>query len=702
MRHLWRWTVYPWVLVLLPACGEPAVPGPDVLLISVDTTRADRLGCYGFEGIETPHIDALARGGALFTQATSTAPITLPAHTSMMTAMEPYRHGVRNNGTPLTVPGSIAEAAGSGGTLLAERLRAAGYRTGAFVSAFVLDARFGLDRGFDVYDDEFGAAGGPSAPDSLSRPAFERRADATAEAALRFLRDGEGQPQFAWAHFYDPHDPYEPPEPFRSRYEDPYLAEVAFMDQEVGRLIDAARELAGERGVLVALVGDHGEGLFDHGEETHTCFLYDSVMSVPLILAGAGRVPAGVRIDEQVSIIDLAPTLLELLQLEIPGAMAGNSAAPLLLDREGEWREPGSAYCETMIPRYDMGFSHLRALRRAGWKYIHAPRPELYNISEDPGETRNLADERQDLVENMQRRLRQRLEDLPVLEQVGSGADAETRERLMSLGYLGGSETAEPGSEMDLFEPVGDDPKDHVREVNLVKKGFELMRDRAFPAARASFEEAAGLHEGWWVPRKLVAMTWLAEGRADRAMPILTEVVELAPDDVDTLFRLASLEDGQGRRNQAEQRMARIVSLDPGHVQARGFLARAALRRGESAKVIEHCLAVLAVQADDTSSMTLLAWVLATAPDDELRSGDEALTLARRACDATGNRNVRALLSLAAAYAEKGMFDAARKTAGRAGELARGQNDQAMMRRATMLLEQYFREDRAFRDVKGE
>jgi choline-sulfatase len=356
------------------ACARTPPVRPNILLVTLDTTRADRIGAYGYGAAQTPRLDGLARRGVLFERALSAAPITLPAHTSLMTGAYPFTHGVRNNGTFSlgdTVP------------TLATTLQAAGYRTAAFVSAFVLDRRFGLARGFDVYDD---------------RAPLERRGDRTAAAACEWLdaRAADPAPFFVWLHLYDAHDPYDPPPPFREAFAGrPYDGEIAFDDQAIGSVLDRLERIGRLPATIVAVVADHGESLGEHGEDTHAVFIYESTLRVPMILAGPARLPAGRHVKSTVRGIDLAPTLLDLARQPPLRGAQGQSLMPLV-EGTSAAAAPVSAYSESYFPLLYMNWAPLRSIQDERWKFIDAPAPELYDLQHDPMEQTNLAARRAD------------------------------------------------------------------------------------------------------------------------------------------------------------------------------------------------------------------------------------------------------------------------------------------------------------------
>ena len=352
-------------MVWLPRSRPPAVlppATPDVLLITLDTTRADRLGSYGYAGAATPNLDRLAADGVRFERALSPVPLTLPAHASLLTGRQPFTHGVRNNGhfvLPAEVP------------TLAAALAARGYETAAFVSSFVLDRQFGLARGFAHYDDQLDQAPpGPAASLEL-----ERRGDRTVAAARAWLagtaRQNSRRPYFLWVHLYSAHDPYVPPSPFRERFADrPYDGEVAFDDAVVGELLDATGYGAA-RGPLVVVAGDHGESLGDHGESTHGLFVYDSALRVPLILAWPGVVAPAVA-TPSVGLVDVAPTILDLAGANALAGAEGRSLRSLVRG-DGLADDSPPVYAESYFPQYFMQWSPLRAIEAGRWKFIDAP-----------------------------------------------------------------------------------------------------------------------------------------------------------------------------------------------------------------------------------------------------------------------------------------------------------------------------------------
>jgi arylsulfatase A-like enzyme len=538
--------------VNLPRLAPGVARGASLVLVTLDTTRADRLGAYGAAGAETPAFDALAHAGWLFERAFTVAPVTLPAHASLLTGLYPPAHGVRHN-AEFRLTGAVPTLAG--------QLRAAGYATAAFVSSFVLDARFGLGRGFDVYDAALAGDGGPAFPSGI----LERRGVATVEAALAWLvRQPADRPVFLWVHLFDAHAPYEPPEPWRSRFAGrPYEGEIAAADAALGRLLAAT---AGRR-PLVVVAGDHGEGLGDHGERTHGIFLYDETARVPLAIRlpkAAGVAPA--RIDELVSLVDLAPSLLHLLG--IPDAAR----------RDGRNRFTGAAgaaedavYLEALMPWIDYGWAPLTAVRTRDAKLIRAPRPEYYRLAEDPGERHNRAADpaARGEVGRLVRRLVAFGDPMQSLAtgEAGDGVEPEAREALQALGYLGGAGPA-PGE-----APA--DPKDKIAIANALIDAHAAMQAGRLDAALASLGELERSEPRDRSVLQALGKVYLRLGRRRDAERVLLAFTAVRPkSDVSLLLGQLALLDG--RYAECRRHLDEATRLEPEHGGieiARGDLA---------------------------------------------------------------------------------------------------------------------------------
>jgi arylsulfatase A-like enzyme/Tfp pilus assembly protein PilF len=554
------------LVLAAPAPQAPSAPRgappPSILLITVDTLRPDSLGWVAGRN-ETPTIDALAREGFALPAVVSPVPLTLPAHTSLLTGLIPRRHGVRDNGQVL----------GAAPETLAEHLRGQGYATAAFVSGYPLRALFGLDRGFDRYDDTLpvGAEGW------LERPAPD-----TTTAALAWLRAAP-RPFFLWVHYYDPHDPYAPPRAFwRPGPRGAYDGEVGYVDHAIGALRAGLPEA--DRGrVLTVFTADHAESLGEHDEQAHGFFVYDTTVVVPAVFHFPGRV-APARSAWPARLVDLMPTLLELAGLPPVAGTDGVSLLPLLSGR----RMPGEpAYVETRQPWLTYGWSPLAAVRHGGWKYVAAPRPELYDVAHDPGETRNRASEMRTRAAEMAGLLA-RFEQRPAASAERSG-DPRVLESLRALGYVGGA--AAPGD-----PPPGlPDPKDRVAERNALMRGEGLLRRGDFDAALGQFEAV------------------LARDPKNRFATLRSGI--------------ALLKKGDARA--AAVRLRAAVERDPDQPEARYALADALTRAGDMAAAIPQWMETARLQPRRTAAWSNLGTALGRAGrlDDAARAFGEALRL---------------------------------------------------------------------------
>ncbi len=468
-------------LGLAAACRDGRPPAPiaarHLVLVTIDTLRADHVGAYGGT-VATPHLDRLARAGALVEQASAHVPLTRPSHVSLFAGLLPPETAVRDNVSPAAAP----EA-----PLLAEVLRGAGFAAGGFVSSVVLSRVSGLDRGFDPYSDAFAAD--PDEPRFLATA--QKRGDHTLGEAVAWLEAHRDAPRcFLWLHLYDPHDPYAPPEPYASRYRDrPYAGEVAWSDELVGRLERALARLGMAADTLLVVTSDHGEGLGEHGEMLHGFFAYQSTLRVPLLLRGPGVEP-GTRVALPVGLVDLFPTLLELLRVDPPPAatLSGRSFAAALSG--GEPPPPAPVYGESLVPRLHFGWSELRTVRDGPWKYVEAPRPELYDLERDPGETVNRVGAEPARVRALRRALATfmaRERALPAGQT--PAVPPELLEKLGALGYLGG------GAPADTRTP-GADPKDRIEDFrfasDMMRQGLLRLHAGDPGGAAARFEELLG------------------------------------------------------------------------------------------------------------------------------------------------------------------------------------------------------------------
>ena len=577
-------------------------PAWNVLLVTLDTTRADRLGCYGHARAKTRHIDRLAAEGARFETAIAPAPITLPSHSSLFTGLYPFEHGVRNNGNFY-----LAERFET----LATRLKSRGYRTGAFVSSFILDRRYGLDRGFDVYDDRM--EGEYAQVVTLQA---ERRGDRTALALGRFIDERAKEPEapfFAWLHLYDPHEPYRPPPPFRDIFaKDPYDGEVAFADAIVASVLDRLRVAGLIDRTLVVVTGDHGESLGEHGESTHSMFLYEGAIRVPLVFWRPGLVPVGRVVAEPVRLVDVAATVLELVGAPALPAPHARSLVPLIEGRGGS--APAPAYSETLLPKFYMNWAPLRALRDGRYKLIDAPRPELYDLATDPGESRNLYIERSQTAEALRAGLERLTASGDAMSQ--QTLDREAMEKLAALGYIGaGAETPATNESASLA-----DPKDFIALFDRLRQANSAVR----------------------------------ESRFDEAIPILKGVLAEDPRNAFATLVLGSAYMGMARSRDAITQFQRYVELVPTSSYAHQWMAICHLRLGEREAALREAEAALALDPKFTDARVLKAGVLAA------RGQHDAAVRVLREAIATDAAKPMIRLDLAKILAEAGRGDEAR------------------------------------------
>lgn len=520
-----------------------AASGFNVVLVTLDTVRSDHLGSYGYELAETPNLDALLQHGVQFEDAVTPVPITLPSHASMMTGLFPPRHGVRDNG--------VFRLGGEHRTL-AERLKEHGYETAAFIGCFVLDRRFGLGRGFEVYDFEVEQKGFfPSNFDFN-----QRSAAAVTDAALRWLRE-RAQPRaaapfFLWVHYFDAHVPYQSPLAQEPRFADrPYDAEIAFIDRELGRLLAQLDQQDLRKRTLVVVVSDHGEGLREHDESTHGLFVYESTLKVAFILSSPGLFRHEFRVGHRtVSLVDLRPTLEDLLGLPPDPDVDGES----LIRKSADADRP--LYIETKMPFYAARCSPLYGIRRRHEKYIEAPVPEYYDLAADPHETSNLHEsraERRDLLARDLAEMRKRWPDegSKVAAREMTGEEAE---RLRSLGYVQSGGAAETDSLPDVKAMVSASAK--------LTSALRLQRENRLEDALRTAREAVAECRGYLDAAALVAELYQRLGRVDESIAVLKEQLEINPT-AGAALQLAQAYLTAGRNEEMEDALKTAAQLEP-------------------------------------------------------------------------------------------------------------------------------------------
>lgn len=582
---------------LAPGGGAPPADPPNVLLLTLDTTRADALGAFGGQGARTPVLDALAARGTRWEQAITSTPLTLPAHSSLFTGLTPPEHGVEENGSTV-LPKSLPT--------LAEAFSARGYATAGFVASLVLDGRFGLTRGFGTYDDHI------SAEPVRGHGPGERDARQMTDLALAWLRRApKGKPVFLWVHYFDPHYPYTPPDvkPGAGARER-YAGEVAFMDREIGRLLAALP--GGAERWLIAAVADHGESLGEHGEHGHGIFLYHTTLHVPLILAGPG-VPRGRVVREAVEPRRLAASLLRLMA---PGRAAASFGAPLPGLPGVASGPPGPIYLTCRYLFSSFGWSPLEGIFDGRFKLIVVPRPELYDLAADPGETRNLLEGPPEQWQPA-RKLRRELAAMRGAFKIhpAEAADPELQSALQSLGYLSGSGSGGKGTL---------DPKDGVLLLAERDSAFELVNRKGWKAAASKLTELVRRDpENAWFLSDL-GKAQLASGQGDAAIATFRRAVEANPRNIATHCELAGAYAQEGRREEARREYELALTLSPRFPGAWKGLVRLAEKTGDLAKI--RAVLTRAVAAGTESP-----WILERLAAIEQTAGDTAAAERHRA-----------------------------------------------------------------------
>ena len=595
------------LLLPLTGCAPPdfaSLRGDDeynVLLITVDTIRADRIGAYGFEEIDTPIIDSLAARGVTFTRAYSPTPLTLPSHTSIFSGTFPPYHGVRDNAAFVAPPEL---------TMMAELFHANGYSTAAFVGAFVLDSRWGLEQGFETYFDEFELP----RQHIVELGAVQRPANEVIDAALEWL-GGEGSPPFfLWVHLYDPHTPYAPPEPYKSRYEDrPYLGEIAFTDAQIGRLLEALQTRGLWDNTFVVLAGDHGESLGEHHEIEHGFFIYEESTHVPLIVSLPFAQLQGIRRSELVSLVDILPTIVEMSGLAAPPELQGLSLVPLFFGQPDDWRQ--YVYSETFYPRYHFGWSELQAVQDDRYKLILSPDPELFDLVEDPDESINLVDERASTFVRLNRAAE------ALIARYGEGAsragvvqiDEETRQRLASLGYLGGFR---PGDDHD--QEALPTPRDKIGTYNDLLRAKSLKRRGRLEEAQALLEQILVNESGAIDAYLTLGNLHSEQGRHIEAIAVFEVALAEKPENTSLVLLLAAENMKLRRFDRAETLIMDFIDVVPEDARIYSFLGDLNRFGRNHPAAIEYYRKSLSLNPDSAAAHTGLASSYLSTDEDTL------------------------------------------------------------------------------------
>ncbi|HWZ82004.1 MAG TPA: sulfatase-like hydrolase/transferase [Terriglobales bacterium] len=544
------------LVVLVALCGPGAfaqTPGklaPNVVLITIDTLRADHLGCFGYQQIKTPNIDGLAVDGTLFTRAFTTVPVTLPSHAAMLTGAYPMLSGMHDfSGNKLSPQQPT----------LATVLKQSGYATGAVIAAAVLDSRFGLNQGFDFYYDHFDF----NRLDEANLEETERPGNQVADQALDWLAKNSQKKFFLWMHLYDPHFPYRPPEPYASEYAShPYDGEIAFADEQVGRLLRFLKDKGLYQNTIIVLSGDHGESLGEHGEKTHGFFIYNATMHVPLIIHLPGK--AAAKVAAPVSLVDLMPTILAAIGAAVPSQVQGRSLLPVIRD-EGSERER-TVYGETFLPRLHFNWSELRGAENTKYHFIDAPRPELYDLAKDPGELHNLFADKKAVADEMRTQLKGLIRENSAGKELAdkAGLDPALMERLKALGYAGFS----GGGNVTATNNDLPDPKDRIVTYELVSDAMADSQHGRFSDSIEKLKAVLKTEPQSAPAHYLQGLNFYRSKMYPEAVAELKKTVELSPDYSLAVFNLGMAQAHAGQIDSAIVTLQRALQLDATNFEA--------------------------------------------------------------------------------------------------------------------------------------
>jgi arylsulfatase A-like enzyme/Tfp pilus assembly protein PilF len=553
---------------------------PNVLLITVDTLRADHLGCYGYALAQTPHIDALAAAGTLFSECSAATPITLPSHSSILTGLWPPAHGVRDNGTYVLADKAVT---------LAERLKIAGYETRAFVSAVVLARRYGLDQGFDSYDDDLWSEKDPKLFMIRERKA-PRTIDRVVEWFEAWKAEKKRKPFFTWVHLFDPHQPDTPPAWARALAPTPYDAEIASADRELGRLFDALKEAGVLDDTIIVFTADHGESLGEHGEKTHAIFIYRATIHVPLIIRWPGKYPAGKKVASPVRSVDIVPTVLAALRLKGAAETQGVDLAPAANGRDFPADLP--RYSESRLSELGFGMAPLYGIRVGTWSYIRAPRPELYDLRADPDEKNNIFAANASQAARLEDDLKRAFADCAsrAIESRPRALNRETMEMLQSLGYL-----APAGVRESLG---GMDPKDGIGIYTALEDARHAMQRREWIPAEKTLREILAKVPRNVSARNILALLLTQSGRMAQAREEYLRSLADDPGQARVYLQLGHIALLENKMDEARRNFARASDISPGFVEAYSDMGLVEVLAGNPVQAREWYDKAVAVDPD--------------------------------------------------------------------------------------------------------
>ena len=610
---------------------------PNVVVITIDTLRADHVGCYGYRQIHTPNIDALAADGARFERAYTAVPVTLPSHTVMFTGTYPMRSGMHD---------FAANKLGPGQPTLASVLKDHGYVTGAVIGSAVLDSRFGLNRGFDFYYDHFDF----NRLQESNLEEMERPGNLVADVTLDWLGRNDQKKFFLWMHLYDPHYPYHPPFPYAAEYKDhPYDGEIAFADSQVGRLIHFLKSKGLYGNTLIVLSGDHGESLGEHGEKYHGFFIYNATLHVPFIIHLPGAAAPRV-VPDLVNLADLMPTVLQAVRIGIPEQVQGHDLLPLIRTKQPT-EDDRNLYAETFLPRLHFNWSELRGIETENYHFIDAPKPELYDLKNDPGETHNLFGEKKAVAEVMRARLAKLIQEYSAGGELAekTGLDPALMERLKSLGYAGFSGGGSP----TITDRALPDPKDRIAVYELVSDAIAESQHGDYADSTEKFNQALKTDPDSVPVHYLLGLNYYRMREFPQSVEHLQRVMQLSPDYALASFQLGLAYARMGDFDHAIETLKRTLELDPTNFSAAYNLGVAYVQKQMMPEAAAALRSSVAIAPDYAAGHRALGEVL-------LYQGqvDEALGELRHAAE-LAPQDPANHMALAKALSKKGLNDEA-------------------------------------------
>ena len=619
---------------------------PNVVFITIDTLRPDHLGCYGDKQIGTPNIDTLAADGTRFERAYTAVPVTLPSHTVIFTGTYPTLSGVHDFAANKLSPTQAT---------LASVLKENGYATAAVIGSAVLDSRFGLNHGFDFYYDHFDF----NRLQESNLDEMERPGDIVADVTLDWLSKNYQKKFFLWMHLYDPHYPYRPPPPYSEQYKDrPYDGEIAFADAQVGRLIEFLKNKGLYQNTLIILSGDHGESLGEHGEKTHGFFIYNATLHVPLIIHLPGDMHAR-TVQNLVNLADIMPTVLAALNIQLPAHVQGQSLLPIISPKKED--NARSLYAETFLPRLHFNWSELRGVETETYHFIDAPKPELYDLRKDPGETHNLFAEKKAVTEEMRVRLAKLIQQYTAGQELAekTGLDPALMERLKSLGYAGFSGGSNSGANIHALP----DPKDRIQtyelfsdamadsqhgqyaqsieKLNIALKtdpdsvpahylqGLNYYRTHEFPKSVAELERVLQLSPDYALAAFQLGLAYVRVSNWDQAIQTLRRALELDSTNFAAAYDLGLSYLQKNMTGEAAAAFRQSVSIADGYAPGHRALGELLLSQGQLDEALAELHKAAELAPEDASTHSALARALAakglaSEAQDEMRKAEQA------------------------------------------------------------------------------